>query len=87
VVHKFGGVQLQLLQLGFGSWFLVYGLSVLVFYSWRKRDMLSLGYLMGLALLPKLLYMSRLWCLGVDVCLRLGDNIEILSMEKRARLF
>jgi len=49
--------------------------------------MLSLGYLLGLVLLPKLFYLSRLWCSGVAACLWLGDNIEILSMEKRAHLF
>jgi len=75
-------VQLQLLQLGF--FVLVSGLWTfcLVRYSWRKRDMLSLGYLLGLVLLPELFYLSRLWCLGVAVCLWLGGNIEILSMEK-----
>ena len=49
--------------------------------------MLSLGYMLGLVLLQELFYLSRLWCSSVAACLWLGDNIEILSMEKRAHLF
>jgi hypothetical protein len=56
----------------------------LVRYSWRERHTLSLGYLLGLVLLPELFYLSRLQCSGVAICLWLGDNIEILSMVKRA---
>jgi hypothetical protein len=48
----------------------------------RERDTLSLVYLLGLVLLPKLFYMSRLWCSGVVVYLWLGENIEISSMVK-----
>jgi hypothetical protein len=44
--------------------------------------MLYLVYLLGLVLLPELFYLESLWCSGVDACLWLGDNIEILSMEK-----
>jgi hypothetical protein len=55
-------------------------------YSWKERGTLSLGSLLGLVLLPELFYLSGLRCSGVVACLWLGDNIEILSMVKRAHL-
>jgi hypothetical protein len=86
--HKSSGVQVwrrsAAATTATGFLVLVSGLWTLclVRYSWRERDTLSLGYLLGLVLLPELFYLSRLWCSGVAACLWLGDNIEILSMEK-----
>jgi hypothetical protein len=61
---------------------LVFGLNFcLVHYSWRERDTLSLGYLLGLVLLQELFYLSICFS-GEAACLWLGENIEILSMVK-----
>jgi hypothetical protein len=51
-----------------------------------ERGALSLGYLLGLVLLPELFYLSKVKVLGGGLCLWLGDNIVILSMVKRAHL-
>jgi hypothetical protein len=48
-----------------------------------EKERYSISWLsVGFGILLKLFYLSRLWCLGVAACLWLGDNIEILSMEK-----
>jgi hypothetical protein len=51
----------------------------------EKGCSLSLGYLLGLVLLPESFYLSKVMVLGVALCLWLGDNIVILSMVKQAQ--
>jgi hypothetical protein len=69
-LHKLSGAQVwrsAAAATTTGFLVLVSGLRTLclVRYSWRERDTLSLGYLLGLVLLPELFYISRLQCSGV----------------------
>jgi hypothetical protein len=81
-------VQLQLLQLGFWSLVMVwnfclgYGLDSLLGALALERRMLPWLAIGSKGLLLELFYLSRLRCSGVALCLWLGDNIAILSMEK-----
>jgi hypothetical protein len=57
-----GGVQLQLLQLGIGLGLVVW--DFLLGALSLEKGALSLGYLLGLVLLPESFYLSKVTVLG-----------------------